>query len=121
MTEQRIITELGSGADLHGGDMTKAAIRAVEDALRHSSLSLFRTLELDPKSMRVEVRIGAPDPTAVDRARVAAVLPYGAVEVLVEQGGLTSAGMGGPGDTIIVAAAVTAFIDLPDGAWRAAG
>lgn len=121
MTEKRIITELGSGADLHGGDMTKAAIRAVEDALRHSSLSLFHSLALDPKTMRVEVRIGAPAPQGVDRARVAAILPYGAVEVTVEQGGVDAAGMGGPGDTIIVAAAVTAFVDIPDGLARPAG
>lgn len=121
MTEQRIITELGSGADLHGGDMTKAAIRAVEDALRHSSLSLFYTLSLDPKSMRVEVRIGAPSPEGVDKARVATILPYGTVEVMVERGGVDAAGMGGPGDTIIVAAAVTAFVDLPDGLARRAG
>lgn len=118
MTERRIITELGAGADLHGRDMTKAAIRAVEDAMRHSSLSLFRTLSLDPKSMRVELRIGAPAPEEVDRERVAAVLPYGAVEVIVEAGGLTAEGMGGPGDTILVAAAVTAYVDIPDGAFR---
>ena len=46
MTMKRIITELGAGADLHGRDMTKAAKRAVEDAMRHSSLSLFKSLGL---------------------------------------------------------------------------
>ena len=40
MALQRIILELGSGNDLHGGDYTKAALRAVQDALHHSSLSL---------------------------------------------------------------------------------
>ena len=29
MTPKRIILELGTGNDLHGGDYTKAAIRAV--------------------------------------------------------------------------------------------
>ena len=33
MTPKRIILELGTGNDLHGGDYTKAAIRAVQDAL----------------------------------------------------------------------------------------
>ena len=38
MTEQRIIIEMGMGNDLHGMDYTKAAARAIEDALRHSCL-----------------------------------------------------------------------------------
>ena len=33
---KRIILEMGSGNDLHGGDYTKAAVRAVQDALHHS-------------------------------------------------------------------------------------
>ena len=41
MAEQRIIIEMGMGNDLHGMDYTKAAARAIEDALRHSSLPLF--------------------------------------------------------------------------------
>ena len=121
MSMQRIITELGAGADLHGQDMTKAAKRAVEDAMRHSSLSLFKGLKLDPQTMQVQVKIGAPDPDAVDKAAVAAMLPYGTVEVVVEQGGVTAEGMGGPGDTVIVAAAVTAFVDIPDGKFKLAG
>src|SRR5579875_3123053 len=43
MPATRVILELGSGTDLHGGDYTKAAVRAVEDAIRHSSLSFLRT------------------------------------------------------------------------------
>lgn len=121
MTMQRIITELGAGADLHGKDMTKAAKRAVEDAMRHSSLSLFKGLKLDPQTMQVQVKIGAPDPSAVDKAAVAAMLPYGTVDVIVEQGGVTAEGMGGPGDTVIVAAAVTAVVDIPDGKFKLAG
>ena len=49
---------------------------------------------------------------------VAAMLPYGTVEVTVEKGGVTAEGMGGPGDTVIVAAAVTAVVDIPEGKWR---
>ena len=33
MALNRAILEMGAGNDLHGGDYTKAAIRAVEDAL----------------------------------------------------------------------------------------
>jgi uncharacterized protein (TIGR02058 family) len=33
MPLKRVILEMGAGNDLHGGDYTKAAIRAVEDAV----------------------------------------------------------------------------------------
>ncbi|MEM7546509.1 MAG: Lin0512 family protein [Pseudomonadota bacterium] len=117
MTEQRIIMELGAGVDLHGRDYTKAAKRAVEDAMRHSSLSIIRQLGLDHATMRVVVAIGVAEPDQVDKDAVAAVLPYGKKEVTVVKGGVTADGMGGPGDTVIAAAGVTAFIDIPDGAF----
>lgn len=44
MTAKRVILELGTGNDLHGGDYTKAALRAVQDALHHSSLAMIRAL-----------------------------------------------------------------------------
>ena len=37
----RYVTEMGMGVDVHGGDYTKAARRAVSDAIRHSSLNFF--------------------------------------------------------------------------------
>ena len=37
---KRIILEMGTGNDLYGEDYTKAACRAVEDALWHNSLNL---------------------------------------------------------------------------------
>ncbi len=40
MAEKRLILEMGTGNDLYGEDYTKAAIRAVQDCLHHSSLSL---------------------------------------------------------------------------------
>ena len=33
---KRLILEMGSGADLYGMDYTKAALRAFNDAIRHS-------------------------------------------------------------------------------------
>ena len=88
MTLKRIILEMGSGNDLHGGDYTKAAIRAVQDALHHSSLSFFRSLQLDPRAMLVEVTIGVQQPAKVDAAAVKASLPHGIVTVKVVKGGL---------------------------------
>ena len=58
MAERRIILEMGSGNDLYGGDYTKAACRAVQDALHHSSIVLFKSLGYDHRDMRVQVTIG---------------------------------------------------------------
>src|SRR5215471_6539307 len=88
MSKKRVILELGSGNDLHGGDYTKAARRAVDDALHHSSLPLLRTLGLDARRMRVEVTIGVQRPERVDTAAVAAALPHGEVSVTAVNGGL---------------------------------
>ena len=70
MTLQRGILEMGAGNDLHGGDYTKAAIRAVEDALHHSSLSFVRTLGIAKDTLRVDVTIGVQKPDNVTSDRV---------------------------------------------------
>ena len=49
MALKRYVTEMGMGTDVHGGDYTKAAKRAVSDAIRHSSLNFFRVLNKSPK------------------------------------------------------------------------
>jgi hypothetical protein len=76
-TEHRIILETGTGNDLYGEDYTKAACRAVQDALHHSSLVLFKSLGFDHRDMRVQVTIGVQQPDRVDLAVVAAELPRG--------------------------------------------
>jgi uncharacterized protein (TIGR02058 family) len=113
MTVKRVILEMGSGNDLHGGDYTKAAVRAVQDALHHSSLSMLRSLKIDPKTMQVEVTIGVQHPEKVDAAAVKATLPYGQITVKVVKGGLDV-----PDDTssdlaVIASAAVAVRLDLP--------
>lgn len=88
MIEQRLIIEMAQGIDLHGRNDTKAARRAVEQALQGASLPIFGTLDLSRGVMRVVVHIGVPRPAAVDVDVIAALLPYGSVEVVVEAGGL---------------------------------
>src|SRR3954449_13186605 len=78
MARKRVILELGTGNDLHGGDYTKAALRAVQDAIHHSSLSMIRSLGIDAKTqMFVEVTIGVQQPEKVDTEAVKATLPHG--------------------------------------------
>jgi uncharacterized protein (TIGR02058 family) len=88
VTAKRVILEMGTGNDLHGGDYTKASVRAVQDAIHHSSLTLIRTLGLDARKMQVEVTIGVQHPEKVDAAVVKSTLPYGEVSVRVVKGGL---------------------------------
>jgi len=112
MTLQRIITEFGSGNDLHGGDYTKAAVRAVRDAIHHSSLSLIRTLGVDAKTMQVEVTIGVQRPGEVRAEAVKAALPHGEVTVRVVKGGLDVPDEAVGDVAIIASAAVTVRLDL---------
>jgi len=66
MPLKRVILEMGTGNDLYGEDYTKAAKRAVQDALHHSSIILFRSLDLDRESMVVKVAIGVQKPDLPD-------------------------------------------------------
>ncbi|HSU07342.1 MAG TPA: Lin0512 family protein [Acetobacteraceae bacterium] len=114
MSGKRVILELGSGNDLHGGDYTKAAIRAVQDAIHHSSLSLVRTLGLDAQAMQVEVTIGVQQPGRVDAAAVKASLPHGTVTVTVVKGGLDVPDEATGDVAVIASAAVAVRIDWSD-------
>ena len=113
MTLKRVITEFGAGNDLHGGDYTKAAVRAVEDAIHHSSLSLIRSLGVDSRTMQVAVTIGVTQPDRVNPDRVKAALPHGEVTVSVVKGGLDVPDEAAGDVAIIASAAVTVRLDLP--------
>ena len=113
MTLRRVILEMGAGNDLHGGDYTKAAVRAVEDALHHSSLSFMRSLGVDREALRVDVTIGVQRPDAVDTGKVGAVLPVGQVSVTAVKGGLDIADEAFDDTAVIASAAIEVRLDLP--------
>lgn len=111
----RVIIEMGMGNDLHGMDYTKAAGRAIEDALRHSSLPLFTIAGLAHDAMRVQVTVGVQEPEKLDLDVLAARLPRGRAEVVAVHGGLNVAA---GGETIVIAqASVEAFVP-PQARWR---
>lgn len=117
MTQQRLIVEMGMGVDLHGGDYTKAACRAVDDALHHSSMPVLRSIDFGPDDKQVRVTIGVQKPDAVDRAAVAAMLPHVGVEVVVVEGGMNVADETYGDGHVIASAAVELFLPRQTG-WR---
>ena len=113
MAYRRVVLEIGMGTDIRGGDYTKAAVRALRDALWHNSLTVADAVGQPVDSMRVDVTIGVPKPDKVDKAQVLAVLPHGTGTVTVIEGGLEIANAAGTDVTVMANAAAVVRLDLP--------
>jgi uncharacterized protein (TIGR02058 family) len=113
MPKTRVILELGSGNDLHGSDYTKAALRAVQDALHHSSLSFVRSLKIDKTKIDVEVTIGVQRPDRVDLEAIKKSLPLGNVTVNAVKGGLDVADPDNSDTAVIASAAIAVRVEMP--------
>jgi uncharacterized protein (TIGR02058 family) len=114
MALKRLIVEIGMGVDLTGADYTKAAVRALRDALWHNSLTIAIAVGQTASDMFVEVIIGVPKPELVDKETVLAVLPYGKGKVEVVKGGLEVMNDAGTNLTIMANAAAVVFLDIPE-------
>ena len=114
---QRLILEIGIGNDLYGEDYTKAALRAVQDALHHSSLTLFRSLDLDSRLMQVRVTIGVEHPERVDCDTVAASLPRGQASVRAVKGGMNVVDQENGTTSVVASAAIEAFYPMDQVPW----
>ena len=117
---KRLILEMGMGNDLYGSDYTKAACRAVHDALHHSSMTLFHSLGYDYRDMLVRVTIGVQVPDLVDIERVRAELPRGTPEVQIVKGGLDAHDTENDNVSVIATAAVEAFMEIDPDDWQLA-
>jgi uncharacterized protein (TIGR02058 family) len=91
---RRYLLEDGTGVDLHGKDETKAAQKAIKDAISHSSMiglgSLFKIgsfKELE-EALMVDVTIATPNPEKVDGEAVLSVLPEGKRRINITKGGM---------------------------------
>ena len=112
MAKSRIILEMGHGNDMHGGDYTKAALRAVQDAIHHSSLPFMRSLEIPYEELEIEVTIGVQKPEAVDAEAVRKSLPVGKASVKLVKGGLDIPYPERSGSSVIATAAIAVRYDL---------
>ena len=110
MIDQRFIIEMGMGNDQYERDYTKAAARAIEDAIRHSAIPMFTALGKDPKEMRVQVTVGVQEPEKVDCDALAQKLPRGRTEVKAVFGGLNVTNPDDGNVLVIASAAVEAFL-----------
>ena len=91
---RKYLLENGTGVDLHGKDETKAAQKAIKDAISHSSMiglgSLFKIAsfaELE-EALMVDVTIATPNPEKVDGEAVLSVLPEGKRRINIIKGGM---------------------------------
>jgi len=91
---RKYILELGTGVDLHGEDETKAAQRAVKDAISHSSMvglgQLFKIGSFKEMSdaLMVDVTVATPNPEKIDGDAVLSILPEGNRRINVIKGGM---------------------------------
>lgn len=113
MALKRMVLEIGMGTDIRGTDSTKAAVRALRDALWHNSLTVTKALDLPTDAMQVAVTIGVPRPETVDKEEVLAVLPHGSGTVEVIDGGLEIANEAGDDATLIANAAAVIYLEVP--------
>jgi uncharacterized protein (TIGR02058 family) len=112
MALKRMVLQIGMGTDIRGADYTKAAVRALRDALWHNSLSVADAVGLPVDAMQVEVTIGVPRPDRVDKEAVLAVLPHGTATVRVVEGGLEILNDAGTNATVIANAAAVVRLDI---------
>jgi len=95
--QQVLFIQTGTGIDVHGQNITKAARRAVEDAIYKNSMPGIEKSLPDQRleNMKVNVKVAVPldrDKLEIDTIRNA--IPYGSVNVEITEGGMaTSSGI----------------------------
>ena len=107
----RLLTEFGMGTSLRRQDYTKAAVKALEDALWHNSINLAELFGFDKSDMLIAVEIGVQQPGKVDAEALKAVFPYGQPTINVVKGGLDiPRPVGNP--TVIANAAISVSFNM---------
>jgi len=119
MARQRFAIELGYAADLHGEDMTKAAVRAVRDAV--SRVCLCGIMEICGRDrfqgVYVHADVAVPDPERVDREAVLACIPIGETSLNLVPGGMSVPGIEVPcfapgvSNIVVACAALTVSVE----------
>ncbi|MEE4605597.1 MAG: Lin0512 family protein [Desulfobacteraceae bacterium] len=76
METERFVVEIGTGADLHGEDVTKATSRAVKYAILKSCLcGLVEIIGIkDLQTVHVDIQVACPKPDEVNLEQVKAIV-----------------------------------------------
>ncbi|MBI4310825.1 MAG: Lin0512 family protein [Chloroflexi bacterium] len=115
MAIRRCLVELGTGVDLEGKDPTKAARRAVADALRHGIPDFPTAFGHDLRLIYVEVNVAVPHCEDVRPGEVLLEAPYGRRSINVVEGGMEAPALEEGGDPVLVAnAAVVVSLYVPE-------
>lgn len=112
MAKKRIILELGQGTSLRNENYTRAAKRAVENALWQNSLSVAELFGFEKKDMVIDVVLGSQEPTKIDRKIIEAIFPYGEVSIKCIFGGLDVPTANASRKTLIVTAAIIVSLEM---------
>ncbi|MFZ3579595.1 Lin0512 family protein [Virgibacillus sp. DJP39] len=91
--QQILFIQTGTGTDVHGQDVTKASVRAVQNAIFHNSMPGIEKNLPDQRleNMRVNVKLAIPaDQDQLDEDKVKELIPYGTVTVEVVDGGMAT-------------------------------
>jgi uncharacterized protein (TIGR02058 family) len=103
--------QIGMGADLHGANDTKAALRAVNDAIQNNNMLFLRHVGIESlDQLIVDVIIASPHPEQVDKGAVAGEFPVGTVAVSTQTGGMLADSDVSSDPVLIAVASVTVGI-----------
>lgn len=112
MGRRRYLIEIGTGVDMHGGDVTKAAQKAVKDAMSHCCMAGLQEIHgAGPQRVALRVQLSCPRPEELELDRVREPVSfYDDVELVPVSGGAAERGLHvaemGQGDTLVVAIAI---------------
>lgn len=95
--EKLLFIQTGFGVDVHGQNITKAAERAVRNAIFTNSMPGIEGLlpDNDLNNMEVRIKLALPcDEEKLDYEKIKAIIPYGTVTIETMPGGmLTTSGI----------------------------
>ena len=107
-----LFVEIGMGADQHGQDATKAAVRACRNAVVNS-IPVSADVPGGYDNMKLHIQIGVPKGAVLDLEKIRRVFPYGQIcePIEVVEGGLMARSgikipeMGDKSDEFVIAVA----------------
>lgn len=114
---QRLIVQMAQAVEQRGEDTERAAVRAAKRALNQANIAAPDLLGIAQDDIVVRIRVGVPNPQAVDPDRVAAWNKQGRTEVDITQGGLLVKDPETGATQIVASAAVEVFLPRQS-AWR---